>query len=178
MPPLPKIPDKVIKAHPLTPATIKLRQWLIAQNMTVPDLARRTGYNATTLYQYICGRPNFYPSLPQAFAIEYVTNGYVPAWLWLDNPHIEMKVRSSNLVAARRLETNLKQYVLKFDKLKTTDGMLRQKARILSRLFKVQWGEVKARCWKDARKLAQPLKADVFNLLTDDISEEEHNAQG
>jgi hypothetical protein len=139
----------------LTPAAIKLRRWLINNKMTVPQLALRTGFNPTTFYNYLSGQARSYPSLAQAFAIEWVTGGEVQAWEWLDNPYIERQVRNSQVAGTRHFEVNAKSFVLKYNNLKTVDGVIRHKARMLSRLFGVNWGEVKKRIWEEARVRAK-----------------------
>lgn len=161
----------------LNPAPVKLRAWLIKHNMTTAQMAMRTGFSATTIRNILSGQPGMYPSLAQAFAIEYVTKGAVPAWLWLDDSVIRAKVRESNLSAVIRFEGAVKSLMLKYLSLTTADGMLRHKARILSRLFGVEWGEVKRRTWEDAKQSHKELRADVSHLLTDDITEEESDAQ-
>ena len=148
-------------ATDIPPAGVKLRQWLMTQDITVQQLGHRTGFAAGTLYGYINGQPNTYPSLAQAFAIEYATNGYVPAWLWLDNPYIAARVRNGQLAGAKMFEGSIKSFVLKFNSLKTVDGMIRHKARILSRLFGVEWGEVRQRLWADAKRKAKAERADI-----------------
>ena len=160
----------------LTPAAIKLRAWMMRTKHTTQAVAMKCGYSASTINEYVIGRPNSYPSLTQAFAIEWLTNGEVQAWEWLDNPYIEHKVRMSQASAAMRFESIAKSFVLKYNSLKTADGMLRHKARILSRLFGVNWGEVKKRCWEDARKKARLEQYDTKTLFAD-ITQEECDAQ-
>lgn len=169
--------DRVKRTEPLTPATVLLRQFLIDKQMTVPELSRRTGFKPNTLYQFICGRPGHYPTLCQAYAVEYATEGKVPAYLWLDNPHVAARVRQAQTMGAVKFETNVKHFALKFASLATSEGMLRDKARILARLFKVEWGEVKRRCWEDGRAAAKRQRANVDHLLKMPITDEEHNAQ-
>lgn len=164
---------KAGSSHPLIPAAKRLRKWLITTQTTVPQLAIQTGFSASTLYDYISGRPNTYPSLAQAFAIEYTTNGAVPAWMWLDNPYIQAKVRNHQLAGAQRFERSIKSFVLKFNTLKTDEGMIRHKARMLSRLFGVEWGEVKRRCWEDAKQRSKSDRKDISYLLQPDGTDEE-----
>ena len=163
--------------HGLIPAAVKFRQWLMRTKMTVPQAALRCGFNPSTLYDYISGQPKSYPSLAQAFAIEWMTDGTVRAWEWLENPYIEARVRSGQVKGAVRFEGHVKEFVLKYNSLKTSEGMLRHRARILSRLFGVDWGEAKKRCWVDAKLKARVERANIDHLLTDPITEEEHNAQ-
>lgn len=165
------------KANAITPAGKKLRAYLIRKNMSVPQLALRTGFNPETLYQYTTGVPESYPSLAQAYAIEYATAGEVKAWEWLDNPYIERRVRKSNLSMVRHFEGDIKSFVLKFKSLSNAEGMLRHKARLLSRLFGVEWGEVKRRVWEDAKERSKVERADVSKYLMRDISQEEHDGQ-
>ena len=163
----------------LTPAAVKFRAWLIKHNMSVGQAAMQCGFSHSTLRDYVCGRAGSYPSLAQAYAIQYMTGGKVRAWEWLDNPHIAARVRSSQSAGAREFERRVKQFVLKFNSLKTSEGMIRHRARILSRLFKVDWHEVKARCWQDGRVASKAERADISGLLYDptSITQEEHDAQ-
>ncbi len=149
----------------LTPACKKLRKWLITTQTTAPQLAMMTGFNPSTIYAYTTGTPNTYPTLAQAFAIEWATKGEIQAWEWLDNPYIANRVRMGQLTGAKRFESGVKSFVLKYNTLKTIDGMLRHKARILSRMFGVEWGEVKKRCWTDGKKRAKLERADVSHLF-------------
>ena len=149
----------------LTPAARVLRIWMIKNDMTVPQLAIRTGFAASTLYQYVCGQPKAIPSLAQAFAIEWETHGAVAAYMWLDNPFMEARIREHQLAGSKRMERSSKAFVLKFNSLKTADGVIRQKARVLSRLFGVEWGEVKRRVWADAKVRALAEVANVSHLL-------------
>lgn len=160
----------------LDPAVVKLRQWLINQQMTVPQLAMRTGFTPQTYYNMLSGQPWSYPSLAQAFSIEYATKGYVKAYEWLENKYIEQANRESLVKRATRFEGQIKSLVLKYMKLTTIEGVIRHRARILSRLFGVEWGEVKRRMWEDAKLKAKEEVADISHLLYD-ITEEEHNAQ-
>lgn len=150
---------------------------MISSNTTATQLAMMTGFHPSSIKAFMSGTPNYYPTLAQAFAIEYVTSGFVPAYLWLDNPYIANRVRTGHLAGAKQFETHIKSFVLKFNTLKTNEGMIRHRARILSRLFGVQWGEVKRRCWDDAKEKAKPERANIQHLMTADITEEEHNAQ-
>lgn len=171
--------DRIKKAptKTLDPAPILLRKWLIKNNMTVPQFAMRTGFNPGTIYNFISGQPWSYPSLAQAFAMEWVTEGKVPAYLWLDNPYVKESIRSSQLKTANRFENSIKSFVLKYNSLKTTEGMIRHKARMLSRLFGVEWGEVKRRCWEDAKERSKPDRASIEHLMNDPITQEEHDEQ-
>lgn len=100
-----------------------------------------------------------------AFAIEWATQGAVPAWKWLDEPYRKARLRHVNMKNIERYERNVKRLVLKWNSLKTNDGMLREKARCLSRLFNVQWSEVKNRAWVDAERAARQERADISHLL-------------
>ena len=167
---------RVVKSSPLVPAAIKLRQWLMDNQMTVPQLAIRTSFHPSTYYNLIAGTPaKSYPSLCQAFAIEYVTDGKVKAWEWLDNPIITHKVRKSQLSQVTHLETRIKDFVLKYKSLETNEGMIRHKARILSRLFGVEWGEVKSRVWADARERAKADRKDIGYLLEKEYEEQDES---
>ena len=169
-----KTMDRLSKAEDskLIPAARLLRAWLIKNDMTAPDLARRTGFNPQTLYNYMSGDPVAYPSLAQAFAIEWATNGAVPAYMWLDQPLVKHRIRRSQLAGALSLERSVRAFVLKFNAMKTADGVIRQKARTLSRLFGVSWGEVRQRAWQDAKAKA---KKDIYDIsyLMKDITDEE-----
>lgn len=109
-----------------------------------------------------------YLQLHQAFAIEWATKGEVPAYLWLEDPYVEARIRASHASNAKDFETRIKGHVLKWNSLKTADGMLREKARVLSRLFNVQWAEVKSRAWHMADEKAQKERADISYLLAPD----------
>lgn len=106
-----------------------------------------------------------YIQLHQAFAIEWATQGHVPAWLWLDDPAMQRRIRDSHQSWIKTFEETAKRHVLKWASLKTADGMLREKARVLSRLFNVQWSEVKRRAWLDAERKAALERADISHLL-------------
>lgn len=160
----------------ITPAAKKLRDWLIEKEMTVDAFSRRVGFNKSTLWNYVTSVPNTYPTLAQAFAIEYETKGFIMAWEWLDNPYIQNRVRCGQMAGAKDFETSVKNFVLKYKVLTSPEGMIRAKARILSRMFKVDWGELKKRTWHDARAKAKLEKADISHLMTADITEEEHRA--
>lgn len=106
-----------------------------------------------------------YIQLHHAFAIEWATKGEVPAWLWLDQPAWERRIRDAHHSWTADFEDKIKRLILKWNSLKTTDGMLREKARTLSRLFNVQWSEVKARAWLDAERQASTERADISHLM-------------
>lgn len=105
-----------------------------------------------------------HPTLLQCFAIEYVTKGHIQAWEWLEDPYITARIRSGRLAAANDLESSITQIIMRGKGGGTPDGVLRNKARTLSRLYHVEWTEVKRRAWEDARKRAEWESADVSHL--------------
>lgn len=163
---------RVQKSKPLTEATIRLRKWMIKHNVTAPQLARRTGFKPDTIYMLMAGHQRSYPSIAQAFAVEYVTDGYVPAWLWLDDPIVEKRIRQTMLAGVTHFEASVKAHVLKYNALKDPEGVIRSKARLLSRLFGVEWGEVERRVWADAKVRAKKDIANVDALMgVDDVED-------
>lgn len=152
----------------LGPARKLLRQWLLDNQVTVAQFAMMCCMNRRSLDNALRGEfrsKGGYLQLHQAFAIEWATKGAVPAWLWLDDPAVKARIRDANFTNIKDFEDRIKAHVLKFNSLKTADGMLREKARVLSRLFNVQWGEVKRRAWLDAEKKAMLERADISHLL-------------
>lgn len=117
-----------------------------------------------------------YIQLHHAFAIEWATKGEVPAWLWLDQPAWERRIRDAHHSWVDEFERTAKRHILKWNSLKTTDGMLREKARTLSRLFNVQWSEVKNRAWLDAERKAATERADISHLM--ELGENKYTDEG
>ena len=154
---------------------------MIDKDMTCPMVSQKTGFTHSTIYTITTGTPNTYPTLAQAFALEWLTQGYVQAWEWLDNPYIQNRVRLGQLAGAREFERVAKSFILKYGALTKPDGVIRQKARALSKLFGVEWGEVKKRLWSNSRVKANKEKADVSHLFIpkqyEDITQEEHDSQ-
>ncbi len=159
----------------LPPGLVRLRQWLIDNKVTTTELGMRVGMRAETIKQFISGQAKSYPTLAQAFAFEYATSGVIKAWEFLDNPAIEYRIRTSQTNRLNEFERSIKGFVLKYKSQETVEGMVRHKARLLSRLFGVNWGEAKKRAWVDAHAKAKLQQADL--TMFEDISAEEHNAQ-
>jgi hypothetical protein len=147
---------------------ILLKQWMLKNQITVNQLAIMCCISRHTVDYLLRGEwrsKSGYIQLHQAYAIEWATQGEVPAWLWLTEPAYERRIRGDRVAKVMEFETRCKRHVLKWASLKTPDGMLREKARVLSRLFNVQWSEVKARAWLDAERSAQSERADISHLL-------------
>ncbi len=156
----------------LGPAPLRLKKWLMEHSMTVRQFAMTVCMNRRTLDMMLRGEwrsKSGYIQLHQAYAIEWATKGYVPAWLWLDQPAYKRRIRNDHLSHVKEFETTCLRHVLKYASLTTNDGMLREKARVLSRLFNVQWGEVKRRAWLEAEKEAAKHRADVSHLLAPEM---------
>lgn len=145
-----------------------LKEWLLSKQVTVAQFAMMVCMNRKTLDHLLAGRwtsKGGYIQLHQAFAIEWATEGVVPAWLWLDDEVNTARIRASRMTSIKDFESRIKSYVLKFNSLTKPDGMVREKARVLSRLFNVQWSEVKRRAWLDAERRASLERADISHLL-------------
>lgn len=147
---------------------ILLKEWLLSHQVTVAQFAMMVGFNRRVLDSLLAGRwtsKGGYIQLHQAFAIEWATQGQVPAWLWLDDEVNSKRIRDSRMSAIKDFEDRIKIFVLKFNSLTKPEGMVREKARVLSRLFNVQWSEVKNRAWLDAERRASLERADISHLL-------------
>lgn len=147
---------------------LRLRKWLLDNQITVNQFAGFACMNRKVVDQLLRGEwrsKSGYLQLHQAYAIEWVTKGYIPAWLWLTEPAWTKRIRHARQSWTEEFETKAKRHVLKWASLKTPDGMLREKARVLSRLFNVQWSEVKKRAWLDAEKKASKERANIDHLL-------------
>lgn len=156
-------------AHNLGDAPNRLRQWLLKNQVTVRQFAMMVCMNRRSLDTILRGEfrsKSGYIQLHQAFAIEWATQGEVPAWLWLELPANQRRIRESHLSHIKEFEATAKRHVLKWGSLAQPEGRIRDKARALSRLFGVQWGEVKARAWRDAEKKAKLERANIKHLLT------------
>lgn len=150
---------------------LRLKEWMLANSVTVIQMAMMCCMNRKVLDVLLRGEwrsKGGYIQLHQAFAIEWATKGYVPAWLWLDDEYNSARIRASRMTSVRDFEHSAKRHVLKWNSLKTPDGMLREKARVLSRLFNVQWSELKNRLWVEAEQKAAGEKADISYLLAPD----------
>jgi hypothetical protein len=154
----------------------KLRRWMVANGLTIEEMARVCCMSAKTLRAHLAGELHHktYMPLHQAFAIEWATKGHVQAYEWLDDPYQAEKIRRSRMSHVRDFESKVKRLVLRSIGYGTPDGVLRNKARVLSRCFQVNWAEVKRRAWEDARKAAKWERADVSHLMLsrDDNGEE------
>lgn len=147
---------------------LRLKKWLLDNQVTVNQFAGFACMNRKVVDALLRGEwrsKSGYIQLHQAFAIEWVTQGYVPAWLWLTEPANTARIRHARQSWTEEFETTAKRHVLKWASLKTPDGMLREKARVLSRLFNVQWSEVKRRAWLDAERKAATERANIDHLL-------------
>lgn len=152
----------------LGPARLLLKAWLLENSMTVNEFSMVVCMNRRVLDTLLRGEwrsKGGYIQLHQAFAIDWATKGEVPAWLWLDDPYVSKRIRDSRMSRVKDFELRAKRHVLKWNSLKTADGMLRERARVLSRLFNVQWTEVKRRAWLDATRAAADEKADIGYLM-------------
>lgn len=152
----------------LGPARVRLKQWLLANSLTVNEFSMMVCMNRRVLDTLLRGEwrsKGGYLQLHQAFAIDWATKGEVPAWLWLDDPYVNARIRNSRMSRVQEFELKAKRHVLKWASLKTNDGMIREKARVLSRLFNVQWSEVKRRAWLDATRAAASERANIDHLL-------------
>jgi hypothetical protein len=150
---------------------IRLKEWMLQHQVTAGQMAMMCCLNVKSLHALLRGgwrSKGGYIQLHQAFAIEWATKGYVPAWLWLDDEYNTARIRASRMSHVKDFEERCKVFVLKYNVLKTPDGMLREKARVLSRLFNVQWSELKARIWLEAERKAAHEKADISYLLEPD----------
>lgn len=155
-------------ADGLPPAHTLLRKFLLENQITVNQMSMMVCMNRKQLDALMRGDARSkggYIQLHHAFAIEWATKGAVPAWLWLDSPVSERRIREGHISHLQEFQQQCLRHVLKWNSLKTADGMLREKARVLSRLFNVQWGEVRARAWLDAEEEAKHLRADISHLL-------------
>lgn len=159
--------SRVTQTVPMAQARIKLKKWMDERQLTVSAFAMTVCMDRKVLQHHINGvlHNKTYMALHQAFAIEWATQGHVQAWEWLDDPYQAAKIRHGNMMHVKDFENRIKSYVLKYNSLKTNEGMLREKARVLSRLFNVQWGEVKTRAWRDAENRAMAERADISHLL-------------
>lgn len=152
----------------LPPAQTLLKKWLLEHQLTVNQFAGMVCMNRRQLDAHLRGEfrsKGGYIQLHHAFAIEWATQGKVPAWLWLDQPAWERRIRESHHSWVKVFEQTAKRHILKWNSLRTVDGMLREKARVLSRLFNVQWSEVKSRLWLDAERMASEERADISHLM-------------
>lgn len=149
-------------------ARVLLKHYMLENGLTVTDMAMMTCMNQGALSNLLNGvwtSKGGYIQLHQAFAIEWLTEGLVPAWLWLDDEFNSKRIRDSRMTHIKEFEIRCKRHVLKWNSLKKPDGVLRDRARVLSRLFNVQWSEVKRRAWLDAKEAAKYDKADIKHLL-------------
>lgn len=149
-------------------ARLLLKGYMLEKGLTVNDMAMMVCMNQPGLTRLLNGAwtsKGGYIQLHQAFAIEWVTQGLIPAWLWLDDEFNSKRIRDSRMSHIKEFEVTAKRHILKWNSLKKPDGVLRDKARVLSRLFNVQWSEVKRRAWLDSAEAAKYEKADVRHLL-------------
>lgn len=147
---------------------ILLRKWLLDNHVTVAQFAMMCCMNRRVLDQLLRGEwtsKGGYLQLHQAFAIEWATKSTVPAWLWLDDEFNTLRIRNSRMTQLKDFESRIKSFVLKFNSLAKPEGIIREKARVLSRLFNVQWSEVKRRAWLDAERKAANERPDISYLL-------------
>lgn len=145
----------------------KLKAWMITHGITLSELGRMACINKRSLRDLINGvcHNRTHMTLTGAFSLEFVTNGHVQAWEWLNDPYLEARVRSHRVAIAREMENQFKRLILRGRGGGDAQGMLRNKARCLSRLFQVNWAEVKRRSWADARVTAAWEMADVSHLM-------------
>lgn len=145
----------------------RLRRWMIAHGITLTEMSILCCVGRPQLSHLLNGSHHnaTYMTLAGAFSIEWVTKGEVQAWEWLDDPYQAARVRKMRMAAAKGIEDSYKQLILRGRGGGTVDGMLRRKARTLSRLFQVNWTEVRRRAWADARQTAEWESADVSHLM-------------
>lgn len=157
---------------PMAHVRHRLREWMARHGLTITEMARICCMDHKVLAAHLRGELHnkTYMALHQAFAIEWTTRGEIQAWEWLDDPYQAAKIRHSRMQQVAEFEARLKGLILHGRGGGTSDGMLRRKARTLSRLFSVNWAEVKKRSWIDARQKAEWESADVSHLMlaTDD----------
>lgn len=156
-----------VPSTPMAHVRHRLREWMAKHGITVNEMARITCMSPQTLTAHLRGELHHktYMPLHQAFAIEWATKGSIQAFEWLDDPYQSAKIRQSRMTHVREFERTVKQLVLRSVGGGTPEGVLRNKARVLSRLFHVDWAEVKRRAWEDARRTAAWETADVSHLL-------------
>lgn len=160
----------------------KLKAWLLATRTSMRDFARKTGLLPNIkLRKFITGANSQAPSLITAFAIEHETGGFIRAEEWLDDPYVAAQIRERQVTAAHSFGYIFRDLMLRYGSLKTEDGVLRARARFLSRIYGVDWAEVKKRVWADTRKSAKAQMANVRHLMRESVddgedSEEEEDA--
>lgn len=157
--------------RPGSPAAVKLHAWMVAHGMTVREFSMYICMGHKTLATIMSGRRDEQLPLYQAFAIEWATAGHVQAWEWLDNRYTSARVRKNQLSAITDYQRSLTQSALRTRGGGDVDGVLRQKARALSRLYGVKWAEAKRRAWLDARATADWETADVSHLMNGSVTD-------
>jgi hypothetical protein len=162
--------------RPISPdaqARYKLRQYLVDHDLTVNQFALTIGVKRTILDAIFRGEwrsKGGYLQLHHAFAIEWATQGAVQAYEWLEDPACIRRIMDSRMSVLKDFEYTQKRMVLQWASLKRPEAVLRHKARVLSRLFNVQWGEVKSRAkWRAALEAKKEV-ADVSHLLAPEMS--------
>lgn len=162
-----------LDSEKLTPAPKALLAWMKKNQITIKSMAGMIYMDRDCLAMLLFGghsgnEPHL--KLMHAFAIEHATSGEVPAWLWLNTPLYKREIRNRRSKWAENFDKAAKQQVLNYMQTNTADGVIRQKARFLSRLFNVQWGEVKRRAWLDAQAQVRRERANIDYLMRPDNS--------